>query len=560
MLNLIIKNTRMKKYQYIAIALGAVLFASCEDMLTTHYEGGTQDDDYIQATVEANPERVNSAVSGMYQVIKQPLGYFGSSNRADDCGYVACALGQDLNSADMTNIVSGYDWFSVAQEWSDRNPSYANPTLRLGLFYKLIYATNEVIAMVPDDTDNAKLMASRGQAKALRAFAYLSLAPYFQFNYADNKDKESVPMIIPGQDASNNPRVTLEVLYESILQDLSDAIEDLNGYTRENKGIIDQQVAYGLRARAYLNMEMWEEAAADADAALVGYEPYSLSEVEANPMFCNADDHNWMWALLLPMELTESSGYASLATWPSQLSSFSANGYVAFAGIYRSINNLLWNKISETDVRRAWWLDENLYSPYLEGLSWTDEANAITYTGKDIPAATIADVKQPMPVYTNVKFMGKSGCGGAYNDGDWCMMRAEEMLLIKAEAAYKAGNTAVGEATLKKLMDQRDPSWKQTCMTFEDEVWLQRRIELWGEGFAMSDIMRLKKNVVRYHEGDENSNVAEPYRFNIQYGDPWMLLRFVQGELTNNRGCSQNEGGELPEQGDGAGLTDGVTD
>jgi hypothetical protein len=76
----------------------------------------------------------------------------------------------------------------------------------------------------------------------------------------------------------------------------------------------------------------------------------------------------------------------------------------------------------------------------------------------------------------------------------------------------------------------------------------------------MSDIMRLKKNVVRYHEGDENSNVAEPYRFNVQYGDPWMLLRFVQGELTNNRGCSQNEGGELPEQGDGAGLTDGVTD
>ena len=76
MLNLIIKHTHMKKYKYIAMALGTLLFASCDDMLTTHYEGGTQDDDYIQTTVEANPERVNSAVSGMYQVIKQPLGYF----------------------------------------------------------------------------------------------------------------------------------------------------------------------------------------------------------------------------------------------------------------------------------------------------------------------------------------------------------------------------------------------------------------------------------------------------------------------------------------------------
>ena len=92
-------------------------------MLTTHYEGGTQDDDYIQATVEANPERVNSAVSGMYQVIKQPLGYFGSSNRADDCGYVACALGQDLNSADMTNIVSGYDWGRSAEPVKDTQKS-----------------------------------------------------------------------------------------------------------------------------------------------------------------------------------------------------------------------------------------------------------------------------------------------------------------------------------------------------------------------------------------------------------------------------------------------------
>ena len=108
----------------------------------------------------------------------------------------------------------------------------------------------------------------------------------------------------------------------------------------------------------------------------------------------------------------------------------------------------------------------------------------------------------------------------------------------------------------------RDPSFVSKASSiedFENEVWQQRRIELWGEGFAMSDIMRLGKNVVRFHPGQE-SNVPEDYRFNISSSDPWMLLRFVQGETTNNAGVVNNDGGTQPNQGEGAALTDGVTD
>lgn len=548
----------MKAYKYIIIAFSALSLAACDDMLTTHFEGSAQDDEYVQNTVNAISSRVNAAVSGMYQPLKQPLGYFGSSShRADDCGYVACAMGQDLNSADMVNIVSGYDWFSVALEWSDRDPSYANPQMRLGLFYKVIYNANDVLQSIPEGATDETLIYARGQAKALRAFSYLSLAPYFQFNYADNKDKPSVPLVTPGCDASNNPRVSVEELYKNIIQDLTDAIADLDGFKRDNKGVVDQQVAYGFRARANLYMEQWDAAAADADAALVGYEPYSLSEIQANPQFCHATDHSWMWALLLPQELTEATGYTSMATFPSQLASFSSSGYVCYGGIYRSINQLLWNKISKTDVRRQWWLDENLHSDYLDGLVWVDGDKS--YKGDEIPGAVIQDVKQKMDKYANVKFCGNSGCGAEYNDGDWCMMRAEEMILIKAEALAKGGNEAGGKAVLQQLMAQRDPNYKQTCSDFGDEVWLQRRIELWGEGFAMADVMRLKKNVVRYHPG-EPTNVPEDYQFNIQYGDPWMLLRFVTREITNNPACEQNTGGLQPKTGDGAGLKDGVTD
>lgn len=546
------------------LLLLAFSFNSCQD-LDLHFEGGTVDDDQIQETVEAIPERINASVSGMYSLLGKPNGFFAiSSPRADDFGYPAAALGQDLNSGDMTNAVSDYDWFSVALEWSDRTPTYANPQLRLGLFYKILYATEEVLSSIPIDTESADLIASRGQAKAMRAFSYLSLAPYFQFKYVGNEDKPSVPMMKADIDPRNNPRATLKELYEGedgILENLNDAISDLEGYTRSNKGVVDQQVAYGLRARAYLYMEKWKEAAEDAEKALQGYMPYSIDEL-TSPGFYNADDHSWIWGLLLPSSLINNV-IDGLASWPSQLGSFSGTSYVAYAGIFRSINSLLYDKIPATDVRKAWWLNEKKQSPYLEGMTWVDQEKKITYKGQDIPGAKIADVKEEMKAYANVKFGQEAGIGEGYNQGDYPMMRAEEMILIRAEALAKSGSLAQGKQVLESFVKTfRDPSY--TCKAsnvddFENEVWLQRRVELWGEGFAMSDVMRLNKNVVRYIPG-RPTNVPDTYQFNIAAGDPWMLLRFVQKETTNNTGVINNEGGTQPKQGDGAGLRDGVTD
>lgn len=523
------------------------------------------DDDQIKETVEALPERIDAAVSGMYSILGKPNGFFQSTSpRADDFGYPCVALGQDLNSGDMINPVSTYDWFSVALGWTDRTPTYANPQIRLGLFYRVLYSTKDVLSAIPADTENASLISKRGQAKALRAFSYLSLAPYFQFKYKGNEDKPSVPMIKADTDPRNNPRATLHDLYNGeggIIADLTDAIADLQGFDRANKGVINKQVAFGLRARAYLYMEEWAKAAADADSALVGYTPYAMSELNA-PGFNDANDHNWMWALLLPADVINNV-IDGLASWPSQLGSFSGMAYVPFAGIYRSVNMLLYNKIQTSDVRKAWWLDENKTSPYLDGLSWKDEATGVVYTGQEIADAKIADVKEPMDAYANVKFGQKAGVGSPYNQGDWCMMRAEEMVLIKAEATAKAGNLAGGKQILEEFVtNYRDPEYKSIASSvegFEDEVWLQRRIEFWGEGFAMADVMRLGKNVVRFRPG-VTSNVPEDYRFNVASNDQWMLLRFVQTETTNNIGVVNNDGGTQPKQGDGASLTDGVTD
>ena len=549
------------KYIFLS-ALTAVAFSACDNYLDAEYSGGTQSGKQINQTVEANPDRINSAVTGMYAKLGTPYAYFGtSSGRADDAAFPAICLSLDINSGDITNPVSGYDWFTVAHEYSDRTPNYANPRMRSGLLYNIIYATAEVIQAVPEDTENAELKAKRGQAKAIRAFAYLNMVPYFQFKYVGNETKPSVPIMADEKtaiDPLNNPRAPMQDMYAYIIKDLTDAIADLQGYVRENKGLIDQQVAYGLRARAYLNMEKWAEAAADAKAAVAGYTPYAISEL-TQPGFYDANDHNWMWAALIPA----STAQDYYATWPSQLGSFSGNAYTSACGIYREINKLLYDKIPATDVRKAWWLDTKCESPYLEGLTWKDEKAGKTYTGQAIAAATIADVKEPMPPYANVKFGQRSGIGSAYNDGDWCLMRAEEMLLIEAEATAKAGNLAEGKSLLESFVKTfRDPAFVSKAGSvddFSDEVLLQRRIELWGEGFSMGDRMRLGKNIVRFHPGVA-TNVPEEYRFNIASNDPWLLLRFTQTELNGNAAIEQNTGGQQPKSGEGGALLDGVTD
>ncbi len=554
-----VKKIMKTKYLLPVLALAFTAFglSSCEDMLETHYQGGTQDSQQIQETIDAIPSRLNSTVTGMYALLKEPISALGVSSYHNDFGYPSVALIQDLNGPDMTNEVSNYDWFSPCHEWSDRDPGYIIPAIRLTLFYKVLYAANNVLASIAPDTEDEGLIASRGQAKAMRAFSYLSLVPYFQFSWATNNTAPSVPIQDFTLDARNNPRAPLNEVYAYIVKDLNEAIADFNrvDFKRDNKGVIDKNVAFGLRARANLYMNNWSAAAEDADSALVGYTPYTYAEIEANPRFSNANDHSWIWGLIIPQDLVG----GTIISWPSHLSSFTASGYVPYAGIYRQINRLLWNKIPTTDVRRAWWTDDNNYSPYFKDLTWIDEQEGIAYTDSAIAGATIAEIKLPFDTLTNVKFMGQAGPGGATNEGDWCMMRAEEMILIKAEALAKAGDEAAGKAVLKTLMDERNPQYTQLCEKFEDEVWMQRRIELWGEGFSMSDIMRLGKPVVRYHAGVE-TNVPEAYQFNIAYGDPWMLLRFTTKEVNNNNAMVNNEGGVQPKQGDGAGLLDGVTD
>lgn len=542
----------MKKIIFAAFALAALTLGACSDMDNIAPEGGTLLASQLKESTAAIPERADAIFNGMYTKLGEPLSVFGSSGRADDFGFIMSDISNDLEAADIVMSDSGYNWFSVCGELSSRNANYANPYIRYACCYNEIAAAHDVMNAYPSDSEDPAVIAKVAQAYAMRAYSYLKLVPYYQFSYETAKDQPCVPIVtLETEDFTNNPRATVQEVYDLIIADLTYAIEKLEGYTRPDKSKIDQQVAYGLRARAYLYMGDWSNAAADAAKAAEGYTPASIAEV-SKPSFMSISEHNWIWGYDMTSTTAAIFSYATSSSW---IRSFSSDGYSAACQVYARCNNILYAKIPATDVRKGWWVDENLYSPLLDGLKWGE------LSGQDIAPGQISNVKEAFQTYTNVKF-GTNPIGTTLNEEDWPFMRVEEMILIQAEAKIKGGDVAGGKQILNDFVKTyRNPSYDcdLTGLSIENELWFQRRVELWGEGFANPDTRRLGKPLVRFTDA-KTSIVPEAFRFNMTADDGWWLLRFTTSEMNTNLAIIDNTGGALPVQDQHPELRDGVTD
>ena len=547
----------MKLYKISALMLGAaMLTVSCNDIDEQVPEGRALTKEQSQETNTAIPERVQATFTGMFTMMGKPRAAYPNSSRADDFGFVMAAISLDIEGADMFMQNNNYNWFSVCGEYSSRTANYANPYIRYVIPYRQIGIANEVIASYPEDTEDPNAINQIAQARAIRAFDYMALAPYFQFGYQTAKDQPCVPILKAGVDYANNPRATVAEVWDYIMEDLNFAVANLTA-DRSSKDQINKNVALGLRARANLFMGNYAAAASDAAAAMEGYETYSIAEV-SEPKFYDLADHNWIWGISITPEIAEVFKYGTSASW---INAFSGYSYSAGTQNTPCINILLWNKIPETDVRKGWWLDGSKHSPNWANLTWTDATSGASATGDDIADFTYEDKLEFLP-YTNIKFGMKEGVGSIVNNNDWPLMRVEEMILIQVEGLAKSGNETQARTILENFVKTyRDPNYSASDrgLSFENEIWFQRRVELWGEGFFMFDAKRLGKPVDRTH-GAGTTNEPDAFAFNIAPTDGWLNMRFPQTEMDNNIGIVDNDGGEIPVAGQHPELRDGVTD
>lgn len=522
----------MKKInKYIALGVGVTSLAltSCEDLDTKMLGGYVTTEQKIE-TLEKNPEMAQAAVTGIFSGLSTYMAVYSDHF---DFGYPAIMHGLDLQGNEMVGPNSGYNWHSYWESFSSPTKSGTPSGMAWYHMYKLVRASNAVAATIPADTDNDLLKFYRAQAVGSRAWEYWVLAQLYQYNYKGNENQPCVPVItdLNSEQASSEgcARSTVQETYDQILADITEAINLLEATSVTPEQVIDSKAnrliskatAYGIRARVYLTMQEWSKAAADAQAAInaFGGRPYEISEVN-HPAFESMNEPSWMWGIAIAeTDRVVTSGIVNL---PSFLGSFNY-GYCT-VGDWKWLNMNLYQNIPNTDVRKGWFLDEDLVSPNL-----TPEQTKYLHSYGDIPE------------YLQVKFNSYQGVlNQSTNATDVPLMRVEEMYYILAEAKAMSGDVTGGMNVLTNFVKTyRDPGFNKSADSGEEVqelVHKQRQIEFFGEGLSWFDTMRLGKGVDR-----RASNWPSAYTYYMAPDAPQLIYCIPTGEINGNPLIGEND-------------------
>lgn len=185
-------------------------------------------------------------------------------------------------------------------------------------------------------------------------------------------------------------------------------------------------------------------------------------------------------------------------------------GYAGAAGIYKIIDKRLYDQIPSTDYRKK----------VFNG----DSVSSYTFNGKT----------KSHPAYVSRKFKDAT-----FFEGDYIYIRAASLYYIEAEALARVGREAEARQVLYSITAQRDTGYTLSTNTGQaliDEIILQKRIELWGEGYAWFDMKRLNISLERDYQ-DSNHTFG---KFNIPAGHNKFRFQIPLSEVNNNPLIQQN--------------------
>lgn len=118
-----------------------------------------------------------------------------------------------------------------------------------------------------------------------------------------------------------------------------------------------------------------------------------------------------------------------------------------------------------------------------------------------------------LPTFTTAKYQSKKfrAAGLNFGAGGLVYMRSAEMYLIKAEAQARNNDEPGARTTLFNLVSARDASYTLSVKTGSaliDEILLNRRLELWGEGRRFLDLKRLNVPLERTLTGGHTATLT----------------------------------------------------
>lgn len=492
----------MKKHIYKLFLVGLVSLTSCASDLDFEPQGNVSSEQ-----VNQDPSALEKAVNGLYYDFAV-TGSAGTSSHSD-FGLYSLKVGADLLSNDVIQVK--YQHLGFYYDYTGEISSGIGTSLVWRTLYSKIYVINGLIESIEETGVNADNKYSYGQLLALRAYSYFFLARFYGKTYVGNENTLSVPAVYSTADKEKGlPRATLKDLYAHIVADIEKSIEQLNGYAAPSKVQIDQRAAKAIAADIYLETGEYSKAAEYAHQskeglALAGRELYTSTG------FSDINNPETIWGF--DSNSSTLSGRNYYATLFSQFDSTN-EGYAGAARIYKSIDKRLYDAISPTDYRKEVFNGSETKDYYYEAAK---------------------KLKRNIPPYANLKFKDPT-----LFEGDLLYIRASLLYFIEAEALARTGQEEKAKQVLYNLVHARDISYQKSTQTGQElinEILLQKRIELWGEGYAWFDLKRNHLPLERDYAGSNHTFG----KFNLPADSPKFVFQIPDFEVSNNPSIVQNQ-------------------
>ena len=525
----------MNKYKLIIAAIALWSMSSCiEETLPTTY--------VLDSQIGASEAALNGMVNSIYTTM---AGYRNSDGGIEMISYGSMRAMLEHGTTQM--ICTGANGYNTMGAWANGNISSVGSNRGIYpsyLYYGYIKNVNDIIGMIdPDETDATK-KGFLGICYAYRALYYLDLVQIMEYKkptdmrytYVQPENDLTnlgVPIVTEkttGEEASNNPRATVDEVYDLILSDIGQAESLLTGYVRTDKMQPDLAAVYGLYARTYTNLASrvnisakykdeatyWRNAGEYADRAISTSGCVPLTEAQwTDPVngFNNRNSQNsWMWATSISESNTAASSTESFvfAMIFGTETTFSAYGW----RVGRSLDRKWYERLSDNDFRKKSWLAPNFFyesenqvegEPYLlerDGAGnlinnkWALNKNNNSTVQNDWSNdySGWSDTKYQYPLnsnpswirsrinysngfmawpwlYVNIKFRPHNGDYRTYAVGgatDYPIMRIEEMHYLKAEAALHTSGVQAAVGALESIVKTRNSDYTCTAASAAD--------------------------------------------------------------------------------------------
>ncbi len=488
-------------YSFAFIVAAVFIFSACSKDFLDNYPT----DSVSSFGVTSSTGTAMAALNGIHRSLYVR---YGSQGRG---GIGAWYYHMDEQGEDH---VFNYATWTTHLRWLHRQATNSYNSSPYLMFYSWIANANILINGINENTAGTQEEKDVivGEALLYRAWCHLNLVQQWANRYVPGATNSQLGIAIMTEDVpEGQARATVEEVYAQINQDIDAAILLLDGKPRTNKSHLDVSVGRGLKARVALTMGNYSTAASYAVQARDGYALMDSATHYLGFRVNSESNDEFMWASQIVEDQTDKwANYGAYVSRNFSSTSIRRNP--------RSINSLLYDMISPTDVRKTLYSVTGDHENLQPGIEIVSSAARYPYSNQKFIAVSTADSRVDVP-----------------------HMRIAEMYLIEAEAEARQGNDGPAATALYEMVVTRDPSYTLSTNTGQDlidEILIQRRIELWGEGFRFLDLKRLNMDLDRTgsnHKSSINGNLMQ-----VPAGDNRWTSLIPQDEMDANPNMVQN--------------------